>query len=84
MLVGVRLKKVTSTNYYYFLKMDTYGTFCEGSPSEEAWMWIADILISFFFLVTVYFRVEPGNSRENLSSCQQNQNAFRRDKSQFY
>ena len=40
--------------------MDTYGTFCEGSPSEEAWMWIADILWFFlFFFVTVYFRVEP-------------------------
>lgn len=49
--------------------MCTYGTFCEGSPSDEAWMWIADILSSFFF-VTVYFRVKAGNSRENLASCQ--------------
>jgi hypothetical protein len=37
--------------------MDTYGTFCAGSPNEVAWMWIADI--SLFFFVTVYSRVEP-------------------------
>lgn len=26
--------------------------------------------VFFFFLVTVYFRVQAGNSRENLVSCQ--------------
>jgi hypothetical protein len=37
------------------LKMDTYGTFCEGS----AWMLIAGILF-LFFSITVCLRVRPG------------------------